>query len=155
MTFPGMPSVFYGDELGITGIEEADYRQAMPWKQAYKAKATEEKELREKSFEQNSPDSLFTFMRSLIQLRRKEELLRRGDFRTVYTQEKGGLYIYERYSATERIRVMINRNEEPMDVAVFLAEPGSGQSEILLVHGLLGSKLDGYGYVMIKGRVEE
>ena len=155
MTFPGMPSVFYGDELGITGIEEADYRQAMPWKQACKAKATEEKELREKSFEQNSPDSLFTFMRSLIQLRRKEELLRRGDFRTVYTQEKGGLYIYERYSATERIRVMINRNEEPMDVAAFLAEPGSGQSEILLVHGLLGSKLDGYGYVIIKGRVEE
>ena len=155
MTFPGMPSVFYGDELGITGIEEADYRQAMPWKKACKAKAIEEKELREKSFEQNSPDALFTFMRSLIQLRRKEELLRRGDFRTVYTQEKGGLYIYERYSATERIRVMINRNEEPMDVAVFLAEPGSGQSEILLVHGLLGSKLDGYGYVIIKGRVEE
>ncbi len=155
MTFPGMPSVFYGDELGITGIEEADYRQAMPWKQACKAKAIEEKELREKSFEQNSPDSLFTFMRSLIQLRRKEELLRRGDFRTVYTQEKGGLYIYERYSATERIRVMINRNEEPMDVAAFLAEPGSGQSEILLVHGLMGSKLDGYGYVIIKGRVEE
>lgn len=73
----------------------------------------------------------------------------------VYTQEKGGLYIYERYSATERIRVMINRNEEPMDVAAFLAEPGSGQSEILLVHGLLGSKLDSYGYVIIKGRVEE
>ena len=127
----------------------------MPWKQACKAKAIEEKELREKSFEQNSPDSLFTFMRSLIQLRRKEELLRRGDFRMVYTQEKGGLYIYERYSATERIRVMINRNEEPMDVAAFLAEPGSGQSEILLVHGLLGSKLDSYGYVIIKGRVEE
>ena len=44
MTFPGMPSVFYGDELGITGIEEADYRQAMPWKKVCKAKATEEKE---------------------------------------------------------------------------------------------------------------
>ena len=94
-------------------------------------------------------------MRRLIQLRRKEELLRRGEFRTVYTQEKGGLYIYERYSATERIRVMINRNEAPMDVAAFLAEPGSGQSEILLVHGLMGSKLDGYGYAIIKSRVEE
>ena len=39
--------------------------------------------------------------------------------------------------------------------AGFLAEPDSGQSEILLVHGLMGSKLDGYGYAIIKGRVEE
>lgn len=31
MCFPGMPSVFYGDELGITGILEADYRSPMPW----------------------------------------------------------------------------------------------------------------------------
>ena len=127
----------------------------MPWKKACKAKTMEEKGLREKSGEQNSGDTLFDFMQSLIRLRLHEELLRRGDFRTVYTQKKGGFYIYERYSDTERIRVMINRNEEPMDVAAFLAESGSGQSEILLVHGLLGSKLDGYGYVIMKGRVEE
>ena len=127
----------------------------MPWKKACKAKTMEEKGLREKSGEQNSGDTLFGFMQSLIRLRLHEELLRRGDFRTVYTQKKGGFYIYERYSATERIRVMINRNEEPMDVAAFLAGPGSGQSEILLVHGLLGSKLDGYGYAIIKSRVEE
>lgn len=31
MTFPGMPSVFYGDEAGITGISEAEYRSPMPW----------------------------------------------------------------------------------------------------------------------------
>lgn len=29
--FPGVPSVFYGDELGIQGTEEPQYRQAMPW----------------------------------------------------------------------------------------------------------------------------
>ena len=31
MTFPGMPSVFYGDEVGLTGILEEEYRQPMPW----------------------------------------------------------------------------------------------------------------------------
>lgn len=31
MMAPGVPSVFYGDEQGLTGIKEPDYRQAMPW----------------------------------------------------------------------------------------------------------------------------
>lgn len=31
MCFPGIPSVFYGDELGVTGIREEEYRQPMPW----------------------------------------------------------------------------------------------------------------------------
>lgn len=29
--FPGTPCVFYGDELGVTGVTEAEYRRAMPW----------------------------------------------------------------------------------------------------------------------------
>lgn len=31
MMSPGVPSVFYGDELGISGITESEYRAAMPW----------------------------------------------------------------------------------------------------------------------------
>ena len=31
MTFPGMPSIFYGDELEISGVLEKDYRKPMPW----------------------------------------------------------------------------------------------------------------------------
>lgn len=31
MMAPGVPSVFYGDEQGLTGIREPEYRQAMPW----------------------------------------------------------------------------------------------------------------------------
>lgn len=29
--FPGMPCVFYGDELGVSGTDELDFRRAMPW----------------------------------------------------------------------------------------------------------------------------
>lgn len=31
LCFPGIPSVFYGDELGASGLVEADYRRPMPW----------------------------------------------------------------------------------------------------------------------------
>ena len=64
MTFPGMPSIFYGDELGLEGIQEADYRQPMPWNKV-------------KAYKENESDSLYVFMRNLIYLRRSENVLRR------------------------------------------------------------------------------
>lgn len=33
MTFTGIPSVFYGDERGIYGLQEAEYRHEMTWSQ--------------------------------------------------------------------------------------------------------------------------
>lgn len=130
MTFPGMPSVFYGDELGLTGIEEADYRQPMPW---------------------GAEGELFTFFRTLIRLRREEELLRRGGWRTVYAQEGGGLYVYERYGAGGAIRVMINRNKQAADVAEYLPAAGAVPgAKILMQKGLEGSRLSGMGFVMAK-----
>jgi len=70
----GHAAVFYGDELGITGIEEADYRQAMPWKQGMQSKSHgRKKNSGRKSFVTEIAPILFLlFMRSLIQLRRKE-----------------------------------------------------------------------------------
>lgn len=123
MTFPGMPSIFYGDEQGLTGIEEEDYRQPMPW---------------------GRNGELFPFFRSLIRLRKEEELLRRGDWRTCYAQEGGGLYVYERYGTDGAIRVIINRNEAAEDVSRHL------KAGILMQEGLDGSRLSGMGFVIVK-----
>ena len=30
-SFVGMPMLFYGDELGLSGLKELDYRSPMPW----------------------------------------------------------------------------------------------------------------------------
>ena len=62
LTFPGMPSIFYGDELGITGILEEEYRSPMPWQKE---------------------DELFTFFKQLIAIRRQESVMRKGSFRSV------------------------------------------------------------------------
>ena len=34
MLFPGAPCVFYGDEAGLTGVTEPEYRRAMDWQNA-------------------------------------------------------------------------------------------------------------------------
>ncbi|SET44279.1 alpha-amylase family glycosyl hydrolase [[Clostridium] polysaccharolyticum] len=31
MTYPGAPTIYYGDELGLTGADDPDNRRAMPW----------------------------------------------------------------------------------------------------------------------------
>ena len=68
MTFPGMPSVFYGDEVGLTGILEEEYRQPMPWD----------------TLDESSP--LFLLYQKAITLRKKEAVLRRGEYRTLLAE---------------------------------------------------------------------
>ena len=31
MTYPGAPTIYYGDELGLTGADDPDDRRGMPW----------------------------------------------------------------------------------------------------------------------------
>jgi hypothetical protein len=35
-------------------------------------------------------------------------------------------------------------------IGAFLIKSGNGQSEILAEHGLIGCKLEGYGYILVK-----
>lgn len=78
MTFVGMPCVFYGDEQGLTGILEDDYRRPMTW---------------------DEPSGvLYGFYRQMIALRRQESALRADAFCTIVAE--GGLYAYRRAQLT-------------------------------------------------------
>ncbi|MBR1692039.1 MAG: glycoside hydrolase family 13 protein [Lachnospiraceae bacterium] len=129
MTFPGMPSVFYGDECGILGLLEKDYRRAMDWE---------------------SSDSLFTFFKEVISLRKNEELLRRGNFRTVRAKRGSRVFQYERYRNAQRIRIVINMEEQEFSLS---EESVCGQ--ILLEKGRTGRKLAPLGYVVSKSCTAE
>lgn len=85
MTFPGMPCVFYGDEKGLSGSTESEYRQAMAW-------------------EKNHP--MEEVYRSLIALRREHPALRYGNFRTNIAANK--VYSYSRSWRDKKITVTMN-----------------------------------------------
>ncbi len=85
LTFPGMPSIFYGDEQGLTGITEPEYRRPM-------------------IFEDKHP--LFEIYKKLLALRNDNKAFGHGNFRTVVA--KDGLYGFERNFGNESIRVFIN-----------------------------------------------
>ena len=86
MTFVGMPCVFYGDELEMTGIKEEEYRHPMPWERA------------------DAP--MLDFFRQVIQLRNREAALRRGDFTCEKAED--GWFIYSRAYREEKVTVVMN-----------------------------------------------
>ena len=112
MTFPGMPCVFYGDEKGVEGVEENDYRQAMPWKK--------------------ENGSLCELYKELIALRNRERALRKGSFVVEGITEKG-VYIYSRKTEDVSIRVTINRTKDFYfgKMENIIAERGYGNGRLM------------------------
>ena len=134
MTFPGMPSVFYGDEVGLTGILEEEYRQPMPWD----------------TLDESSP--LFLLYQKAITLRKKEAVLRRGEYRTLLAEPGSRVYGYERYlekedGSIESIRIFLNMEEKNVP----LPEELLG-GEILWQEGLKEGQLAAKGFALIRAR---
>lgn len=89
MTFPGMPCVFYGDEKGLCGESEPEYRRPMAW-------------------DASSP--LEEVYRRMIALRKTHPALRYGSFHTKLAC--GGVYRYSRVWNGTKITVAMNLGAE-------------------------------------------
>lgn len=122
MTFVGMPCVFYGDEKGMTGVLEEEYRQPMPWS--------------------NAGGELQAFYRKAAHLRQQYAALRQGSFRMLFAQCGGGLYHYARETPGEVIGVIMNRSAESVPMSV----PG----EILWQEHMGCDILGAYGFVLYR-----
>ena len=93
MTFVGIPSVFYGDEKGMTGLTEPEYRAPMNW---------------------NDHSELENVYGKMISLRREHPALTGSSFKTVSAAD--GLFEYEREDGNEVIRIAINTGAEEKSV---------------------------------------
>jgi alpha-glucosidase len=93
-TMPGVPMVFAGDELGLSGTFGEDARTPFPWS-------------REDSWDRHT---LATY-RALAALRRDSEALRRGGLRWVAAS--GDALVYLRESPRERLLVLALRAPAP------------------------------------------
>lgn len=91
MTFPGMPCVFYGDEKGLCGLDEQEYRQPMAWNQ-------------------NHP--LEEIYRRLIALRKAHPALVYGSFQTDTACQK--TYSYSRTWENTTVTVTMNLGDVPI-----------------------------------------
>ncbi len=89
-TYPGAPSIYYGDEVGMTGGKDPDCRQAFRWEEA-----AWDGELR-------------AWTQQLIRLRRQHAALRSGSFEVLHAA--GQTLAYVRRGEGETLLAVINRS---------------------------------------------
>ncbi len=94
-TYPGVPSIYYGDEIGLGGEGDPDNRRCMPWNQA------------EWNQERRA------FYRMLARLRRTLPALRWGGFQVLYAA--GDTLAFQREAPDERLLVVARRADDGLE----------------------------------------
>ena len=97
MTFPGVPGIYYGDEIGMTDLPQVGSRACMVWD------------------ERKWNRSLLAIYRSLIELRRSSPVLQRGGFQILAAEQD--TLAYQRDSEAGRIIVVAHRSATPRPAA--------------------------------------
>lgn len=109
LTGLGVPSVYYGDEQGISNEREVILRPPMVWDGADR-------------------DGLFWHYKKLIALRKKLHAMV-GDFKTWLVDAKKGLYGFIRQGGGERVWVLLNNSPSACDVNCSL-DNGNWQGKV-------------------------
>ena len=89
-TYLGVPYIYYGDEVGLTGSHDPYSRKCMVW----------EEELQNKE--------LFNFYKEMIKLRKENKVLIYGDFKVLYC--KDNVLVFERTLGDEKMTLAFNNN---------------------------------------------
>lgn len=102
MTYPGVPLVYYGDEVGLRGGDDPDNRRPMIWDRS------------------RWDREIWETYRKAIRLRRERPALRRGSFETLWADGAAGGYLYGRRYEGERLAVALNVGHEALEIDLAL-----------------------------------
>ncbi|MFN3344869.1 MAG: alpha-amylase family glycosyl hydrolase [Chloroherpetonaceae bacterium] len=99
-TIPGIPVVYYGNEIAMTGASDPDNRRMMRFGKAVT----------------DAEKDVFAEVKRLINLRHTHSALRYGDFQTLAVSKD--VWAYLRSDLNERILVVLNKSDMPQKVSV-------------------------------------
>lgn len=127
MTYPGVPCVYYGDEIGLPGGVDPDNRRPMPWNEA--------------SWDLD----LLAYYKTFVALRRGNPALKTGGFQMLYAE--GNTYAFGRQSPEQHILVIAHRGDGPYKAFQLLVRAASiadGTALTDLVSGTVHIVVNGY-----------
>jgi glycosidase len=104
MTIPGLPVIYYGDEIGMTGAGDPDNRRMMRFGNSI----TDE--------EQKVLDDV----KKIINARNSNSALRYGDFQTLLVDKD--CYAYLRSDLNERVIVILNKSREGKKIDISFSD---------------------------------
>ncbi len=94
MTWPGAPTIYYGDEAGLCGWTDPDNRRGYPW-------GREDRDL-------------ILFHRDIIRIHRENEVLKRGSVMFLHGAHK--IVAYGRFDRKDKMVVILNNNYEEVQL---------------------------------------
>jgi glycosidase len=94
LTFPGAPSIYYGDEVGLPGKLDPDSRRGFP-------------------MEAHWERDVLDYHKQLIALRHQYPALRTGDYKVLFAE--GTVYVFARTLGDEEIIVAVNVGTAPAE----------------------------------------
>lgn len=172
LTMPGVPKIYYGDEIGMVGVQglpskEGSYwrteaRTPMQWSQATNAGFSSgsmeqlylpvEADLGQRTVadQESDAESLLNTIRTLTKLRQAHPALANDQtYRVVYAEPLEYPFVYLRESAEERILVAVNPANRPVEINLTAESLGVSQAKTMAclygVAGGLQKTETGYG----------
>jgi glycosidase/fibronectin type 3 domain-containing protein len=104
-TVPGAPTVYYGDEVGVTGDDDPDDRRTYPW-----------------ADKGGTPDqSMFNHYKALNTLRSASSALVNGDFKMLLADDATGVVAYGRKFDNQAAVVIVNPTKQSKSGAIPVA----------------------------------
>lgn len=102
---PGAPTVYYGDEVGLTGADDPDDRRTYPWDDLG-----------------GTPDySLRDHYHAVMAARKATPALRTGDFRILVADDDHETIAFGRKTGTQAALLLLNRSQQQQTINVPLS----------------------------------
>lgn len=112
MTYPGVPCIYYGDEIGMEGGADPDNRRTMIWDS------------------QRWDTSLRSFYQRLIALRKESPALRYGGYQQIIAE--GGLFAFLREAPEQTLLIIANRDTVEWSVMLPVRYAGLADGTVLV-----------------------
>ncbi len=97
MSYPGVPSIFHGDEIGLLGDTGEDARRPMPWDKT-----------------DTWDHDFFNEVRAIISIRKSSDAIARGGLRFIAVEKE--YFAFLRESVKEKILVVIFRKKGKVSI---------------------------------------
>lgn len=126
MTWPGAPTVYYGDEAGVCGFTDPDNRRTYPWG--------------------NEDKGLIEFHKEMIAIHKENEEFIKGSLKFLANDYQ--LLCYGRFTNTQRSVIAINNSNEAKTISLSVWELGISRSREIHFKQLIAT--GDFGYSLIK-----
>ena len=135
MTWPGAPTIYYGDEAGVTGFTDPDNRRTYPW-------GREDKEL-------------IDFHKAMIAIHKENEEFLTGSIKR-YEETDYNVIGYARFNKKEQSIVLVNNNNHEItkEMSVWLlGMPKMGVMKQLIITTADGYSTESKEHPIVNGRL--